>query len=170
MALLNKITDRGLHVIKQWERYRAIKYSDGVRPDGTPIFSKGFGHSNQLNTVPFDDPEIWTLDYASSVLADHDLPYYGALLAAETTIPEIPDTLYGTIMSLCMHKGVNRLVKSDQWKILQDTSNKYNKEDFCVAILDYALYNSKGEYKVGIKYRRIAEAGIYMQDRFPDYS
>lgn len=169
MMLSNIVTERGLHVIKQWERYRAVEYSDGVRPDGTPILSKGFGHSDQLNTVPFNDPVIWTLDYASDVLANYDLPYYGKLLAAETTIPEIPDTLYSCIMSLCMNKGVRRLVESDQWKILLDTSNKFNKEDFCVSILDYAVHNSKGEYKKGLRYRRIAEAGLYMQDRFPDY-
>lgn len=169
MMYPNTVTERGLHVIMQWERYRAIPYKDGVRPDGTDILSRGFGHSNQLNTVPFDSPDIWTLDYAKEVLRDHDLPYFGKLLAAETEVPEIPDELYGTIMSLCMNKGVSRLVKSDQWKILLDTSNKFNKEDFCVSILDYALVNSKGEYKKGLKYRRIAEAGIYMQDRFPDY-
>jgi hypothetical protein len=68
-----------------------------------------------------------------------------------------------------MNKGVNRLVNSDQWKVLSDTTNKYNKEDFCVSILDYAVHNSKGEFKKGLKYRRIAEAGLFMQDRFPDY-
>jgi GH24 family phage-related lysozyme (muramidase) len=167
--LSNKVTDRGIHVIKQWERFRAIEYSDGIRPDGTPVLSKGFGHSDQLDTVPFSDPVIWTLEYASNVLVNHDLPYYGALLASETTIPEIPDSLYSCILSLCMNKGVNRLINSDQWKILLDTTNKYNKEDFCVSILDYAVHNSKGEFKKGLKYRRIAEAGLFMQDRFPDY-
>jgi GH24 family phage-related lysozyme (muramidase) len=165
---VNKVTERGLHVIKQWERYRAITYNDGVRKDGSPILSKGFGHSDQLTTVPFNDPVIWTLDYASDVL-NKDLEYFGALLAAETTVPEVSDHLYSCIMSLCMNKGVRRLVESDQWKILQDTSNKFNKEDFCVSILDYAVHNSKGEYKKGLRYRRIAEAGLFMQDRFPDY-
>jgi GH24 family phage-related lysozyme (muramidase) len=165
----NKVTERGLHVIKQWERFRAIPYSDGVRPDGTPVLSKGFGHSDQLDTVPFNDPVIWTLDYATGVLANYDLPYYGKLLAAETDVPEMPDSLYSCIMSLCMNKGVRRLVTSPQWQILLDTTNKYNKEDFCVSILDYAVHNSKGEYKKGLKYRRIAEAGLYMQDRFADY-
>lgn len=169
MSQMNTVTERGLHVIKQWERFRAIEYSDGVRPDGTPVLSKGFGHSNQLDTVPFNDPVIWTLDYASTVLSDHDLPYYGKLLMAETTLPEIPDALYSCIMSLCMNKGVRRLVESDQWKILLDTNNKWFKEDFCVSILDYAVHNSKGEFKKGLKYRRIAEAGLFMQDRFPDY-
>jgi GH24 family phage-related lysozyme (muramidase) len=169
VVLSNTVTQRGLHVIKQWERYRAIPYNDGVRPNGMPIFSKGFGHSDQLDTVPFDNPAIWTLEYASDVLENYDLPYYGKLLAAETTIPDIPDTLYSCIISLCMNKGVRRLVESDQWKILLDTTNKYNKEDFCVSILDYAVHNSKGEYKKGLKYRRIAEAGLFMQDRFPDY-
>ena len=164
----NQVTERGLHVIKQWERYRAAVYPDGVRVDGTPILSKGFGHSDQLNTVPFNDPEIWTLDYAGEVLKK-DLEYFGALLAAETVIPEIPDALYSCILSLCMNKGVRRLVTSPQWQILLDTTNRYNKEDFCVSILDYAVHNSKGEFKLGLKYRRIAEAGLYMQDRFPDY-
>lgn len=165
---MSKVTERGLHVIKQWERFRAIEYNDGVRADGSPILSKGFGHSDQLQTVPFNDPVIWTLDYASDVL-NKDLEYFGALLAAETTVPEIPDTLYSCIMSLCMNKGVRRLVTSPQWQILLDTSNKYNKEDFCVSILDYAVHNSHGEFKKGLKYRRIAEAGLYMQDRYPDY-
>lgn len=164
----NQVTERGLHVIKQWERYRASVYPDGVRADGSPILSKGFGHSDQLNTVPFNDPEIWTLDYATEVLKK-DLDYFGALLKAETEIPEIPDPLYSCIMSLCMNKGVRRLVTSPQWQILLDTSNRFHKEDFCVSILDYAVHNSKGEFKLGLKYRRIAEAGIYMQDRFTDY-
>jgi GH24 family phage-related lysozyme (muramidase) len=166
--LSRRVTERGLHVIKQWERYRAIEYKDGVRADGTPVLSKGFGHSDQLNTVLFNDPIIWTMDYANEVLLK-DLDYYSKLLAAETDIPEMSDHLYSCIMSLCMNKGVRRLVESDQWKILQDTSNKFNKEDFCVSILDYAVHNSKGEYKKGLRYRRIAEAGLYMQDRFPDY-
>ncbi len=165
----NTVTERGLHVIKQWERFRAIEYNDGVRADGSPILSKGFGHSDQLTTVPFNDPVIWTLGYASEVLANYDLPYYGKLLLAETTLPEVPDTLYSCIMSLCMNKGVRRLVESPQWQILLDVSNKYNKEDFCMSILDYAVHNSKGEYKKGLKYRRVAEAGLFMQDRFPDY-
>lgn len=164
----NQVTERGLHVIKQWERYRASAYNDGIRSDGSPILSKGFGHSDQLNTVPFNDPEIWTLDYATEVLKK-DLDYFGALLLAETEVPEIPDTLYSCIMSLCMNKGVRRLVTSPQWQILLDTGNRFHKEDFCVSILDYAVHNSKGEYKKGLRYRRIAEAGLYMQDRFPDY-
>lgn len=172
--LPNKITERGLHVIKQYERFRATEYGDGWTTGGRPIRSKGFGHSNLLTTVPFDEGVPWTEDYAHNVLINHDLPYFYNLLAPHLKIA-IPDEIHSINGSLAMNKGARGLYISEAWKILHDTSNKYHLDDYCMAILDYAIIAPNKETKVpeiklGLKKRRVAEAGIWLQDRFPNYT
>ena len=161
----NTITERGLHVIMQWERFRAVPYHDG----GT-VMSKGFGHSN-IGDPSFDDSP-WTLEYATEVLSK-DLEKFGKLLEPHLKV-EIPDSLYSCILSLAYNKGVGRLVRSDQWKILHDTSDQYHKEAFCESILHYAIeapnkITGEMEEKKGLRWRRIAEAGLFMQDRSENY-
>ena len=163
--MANKITERGLHVIKQWERFRANDYNDGA------VKSKGFGHSQHLSTVPFDEGQPWTIEYASRVLL-LDLEYFGGLLRPHIKI-DIPDEIYSICLSLSYNKGVGRLIRSDEWKILHD-GGEYHLERFCEAILKYAVHapnktTGEMEEKRGLRWRRIAEAGIFMQDRFKDY-
>lgn len=170
--MANKVTERGLHVIKQYERFRAAQYGDGWTDGGRAIHSKGFGHSNLLTTVPFDEGVDWTQDYAHEVLLK-DLDYFGGLLLPHLKI-EIPDEIWSVSMSLCMNKGARKLYESDAWKILHDTSNPYHKDDFCMAILNHALIAPNKitrlpEIKPGLQKRRVAEAGIWLQDRYPNY-
>jgi GH24 family phage-related lysozyme (muramidase) len=176
--LKNVITARALHTIKSWERFRAMAYKDGVRKDGTPILSIGFGHSNQLETPSFDETSVWTQEYASEVLLQ-DLEYFGKLLRPHLKI-EVPDALWGVLMSLAFNKGVGApgkekgLINSEAWRILHDTSDKYHKELFCEAILKYAVHAPNKdtgvmEEKKGLRWRRIAEAAIYLQDRSENY-
>jgi GH24 family phage-related lysozyme (muramidase) len=165
--LANKVTERGLHVIKQWERFRATPYHDG----GT-VKSIGFGHSNILAIPAFDETSVWTLEYASEVLEQIDLPYFGKLLEPHIKI-DIPDEIYSICISLSMNKGAGRLVRSDEWKILHD-GGEYHLERFCESILKYAIHapnkiTGEMEEKRGLRWRRIAEAGLYLQDRFPNY-
>lgn len=165
--MANSVTARGLHVIKQWERFRALPYKDGM------VMSIGFGHSSIMSTPAFNAKSVWTPDYAHDVLANYDLPYFGKLLEPHLKV-EIPDSLYSCIISLCMNKGVGRLVRSDNWKILHDTSDKYHKEEFCESILKYAIeapnvQTEIMEEKKGLRWRRIAEAGLYLQDRSDNY-
>lgn len=132
--------------------------------------SIGFGHSNILAKPAFDIDSVWTQDFAHDVLVD-DLEYFGKLLAPHLKV-EVPDTLYGVLMSLCMNKGVGRLVRSEQWKILHDTSDQYHKEAFCESILTYATeitVDGQIVKKKGLRWRRIAEAGIFLQDRSDNY-
>lgn len=179
VSLTPKITARGLHVIKQWERYRAKKYFDGWTPTtNVEIWSKGFGHSNLLTTVNFDEREEWSLEYAHEVLVNHDLPYFSALLLPHLKVP-VPDTIWSICMSLSMNKGVGKpgnergLINSEAWKILHD-SGEFNFERFCESILTYAIIapnkvTKVPEEKRGLRWRRQAENGIFMQDRFMDY-
>jgi hypothetical protein len=179
VSLTPSVTERGLHVIKQWERHRAKKYFDGWTPTThKEIFSKGFGHSNLLTNVNFDEHEDWSLEYAHEVLVNHDLPYFGGLLLPHLKVP-ISDHLWSVCMSLSMNKGVGKLgnerglINSEAWKILHD-GQEFNSERFCEAILKYALIapnkiTKQPEEKRGLRWRRIAEAGIFMQDRFKDY-
>lgn len=169
----NKVTERGLHVIKQYERFRAAEYGDGWTTGGRPIRSKGFGHSNLLETVPFDEGVPWTIEYAHEVLVNHDLPYFYNLLTPHLKI-DVPDEIWSIFGSLAMNKGAKGLYTSEPWKILHDTSNKYHLDDFCMAILSHAIIAPNKETKVpevkeGLKKRRVAEAAIWLQDRFPDY-
>lgn len=167
-----KVTDRGLHVIKQWERYRAIPYSDGFKSDGSKVYSIGFGHSNYLSNVTFTEGSIWTQEYASEVLLQ-DLEYFGSLLKPYLKI-EVPDEIWSICMSLCMNKGAKALYTSPQWEILHGIEDKYHKDNFCESILKYGIHAKNKETGVleekrGLRWRRIAEAGIYLQDRFKDY-
>lgn len=175
--MANKVTDRGLHVIKQWERFRARPYHDGFRADGSKILSIGFGHSNLLPHHAFDEGSEWTEDFAHDVLID-DLDYFGGLLRPHLKI-EVPDAIYSVQMSLSMNKGVGMpgkekgLINSEAWQILHD-GQEYHLERFCEAILKYAVHAPNKitgvmEEKRGLRWRRIAEAGIYLQDRFRDY-
>ncbi len=162
-----KVTERGLHVIKQWERFRPKAYKDGIK-----VLSIGFGHSNILSTPVFDELSVWTEQYAHDVLLA-DLDYFGGLLAPHLKI-KVPDTLWSVLMSLSMNKGVGRLVRSDEWKILHNVSDPYHKEAFCEAILKYAVaapnkVTEVMEEKKGLRWRRIAEAGLYLQDRQEGY-
>jgi hypothetical protein len=83
-------------------------------------------------------------------------------------------------MSLSMNKGVGKpgnergLINSEAWKILHSNNEEYHLERFCEAILKYALIapnkiTKEPEEKRGLRWRREAEAGIFMQDRFKDY-
>ena len=176
--MANKVTERGLHVIKQWERFRAIDYHDGWTPGGRPIISKGFGHSNLLETVPFEEGGSWTIEYAHDVLVNHDLPYFYGLLMPHLKI-EVPDEVYSIFGSLAMNKGVGKLgnerglINSEAWQILHD-GQEYHLERFCEVILKYAIIapnkiTKEPEEKRGLRWRRIAESAIFMQDRSKDY-
>lgn len=170
--MANQITERGLHVIKQWERFRARSYGDGFRKDGTPILSIGFGHSNQLETDPFDEKSVWTEEFANEVLL-RDLAYFGDLLLPFLK-REVPDEIWSICLSLAFNKGVTRLVNSAPWKILHDTG-EYPFENFCESILKYAIIapnkvTTEPEEKRGLRWRRIAEAGIFLQDRQKGYA
>lgn len=169
---MNRVTERGLHVIKQWERFRAAPYGDGFRTDGTPVLSIGFGHSDQLETFPFDEKSAWSEDFAHDVLL-RDLDYFGGLLRPHLK-SEVPDEIWSICLSLAFNKGVSRLVKSDPWAILHDGGD-YHMERFCEAILTYAVIapnKATGimEEKRGLRWRRIAEAGLYLQDRQRGYT
>ena len=164
--MANQVTERGLHVIKSWERFRARPYHDG----GT-VKSIGFGHSSQLESYPFDENSEWTIDLAHDVLRG-DLEYFGNLLRPHLKI-EVPDEIWSICLSLSYNKGVGRLVRSDNWKILHD-GGEYHLERFCESILTYAIeapnkITGVMEEKRGLRWRRIAEAGIFLQDRSPDY-
>ena len=164
--MANKSTERGIHVLKQWERFRASEYPDGA------VKSKGFGHSEHLTTVPFQHGVPWTEEYAHDVLVNYDLPYYGNLITPYLKI-EVPDTIWDVIMDLTYNKGAGRLVRSDLWQILHD-GGEYHLERFCEASLKYAIeapnkITGVMEEKRGLRWRRIAVAGLYLQDRFPDY-
>jgi GH24 family phage-related lysozyme (muramidase) len=164
---MNQVTPRGLHVIKSWERFRASPYRDGFTKDGELILSCGFGHSNQLTEPKFDESSVWTMEFASEVLLN-DLAYFGKILKPHLKI-EVPDTIWSVMLSLSMNKGVGRLIRSDEWKILHD-GGEYHLERFCEAILKYAIIapnkiTGEPEEKRGLRWRRIAEAGIYLQDR-----
>jgi GH24 family phage-related lysozyme (muramidase) len=158
VSLTPSITERGIHVIKQWERFRAVPYGDGFDSKGNPVKSIGFGHSNQLLTFPFDENSVWTEIYAQ--------------------VP-VPDTIWSICLSLAYNKGVGTpggekgLINSDAWKILHD-GGEYPFERFCEAILKYAIIapnkvTGELEEKRGLRWRREAEAGLYQQDRFMDY-
>lgn len=170
--MANKVTERGIHVIKQWERFRPTEYGDGWTTGGRPIRSKGFGHSNLLTTVPFDEGVPWTEDYAHDVLVNHDIPYFGDLLRPHLKI-EVPDEIWSVCMSLAMNKGARGLYTSEQWQILHD-GQEYHLERFCESLRTYKIIapnkiTKEPEEKRGLRWRRIAEAGIYLQDRFPNY-
>ena len=163
--MANVLTERGVHVICQWERFLANDYNDGA------VKSKGFGHSQHLTTVPFDEGKPWTLEYATEVLLK-DLDYFGSLLAPHLKI-EVPDEIWAICLSLAYNKGVGRLVRSDNWKILHD-GGEYHLERFCESILTYATQapnkiTGEMEEKRGLRWRRIAEAAIWLQDRHPNY-
>lgn len=177
VSLTPSVTPRGLHVIKQWERERITEYPDGWTPSGRPIKSKGFGHSNMLATVDFDAIPVWTPEYAHEVLL-LDLEYFGNLLRPHLKVP-VPDTIWSICMSLSMNKGVGKpgnergLINSEAWQILHD-GQEYHLERFCESILKYALIapnkiTQEPEEKRGLRWRRIAESGLHMQDRFEDY-
>lgn len=171
VSLTPKITERGLHVIKQWERERTLEYPDGWTTGGRPIRSKGFGHSDLLTTVDFDAMPVWTSEYAHEVLLK-DLAYFGNLLLPHLKVP-VPDTIWSICLSLAMNKGARGLYTSPQWEILHD-GQEYNFERFCEAIKDYKIIapnkiTKEPEEKRGLRWRRIAEAGLFMQDRFMDY-
>lgn len=162
---MNAVTERGLHVIKSWERHRPKEYPDGA------VKSKGFGHSEHLTTVDFGYGVDWTEEYASEVLL-LDLEYFGNLLLPHLKI-EVPDEIWSVCLSLSYNKGVGRLVRSDNWKILHD-GGEYHLERFCESILTYATQapnkiTGEMEEKRGLRWRRIAEAGLYLQDRFHTY-
>lgn len=174
---MNQITERTLHVVKQWERFRAKAYHDGFDKDGKPIYSIGFGHSSQLKTFPFDENSVWTEEYATEVLIS-DLNYYGDLLRPHLKI-EVPDEIWGVCLSLSYNKGVGipgnerGLINSDAWRILHD-GGEYHLERFCEAILKYAVHapnkvTGAMEEKRGLRWRRIAEAGLFLQDRQKGY-
>jgi hypothetical protein len=170
--LANKVTDRGLHVSKQWERFRPTESGDGWTASGRPIRSKGFGHSNLLETVPFDEGVPWTEEYAHEVLLNHDLPYFYNLLRPHLKI-DVPDEMWSIFGSLAMNKGAKGLYTSEPWQILHD-GQEYPFERFCESILKYAIIapnklTKEPEEKRGLRWRRIAEAGIYLQDRSKDY-
>lgn len=144
---------------------------DGFRKDGSKIMSIGFGHSNQLAHHAFDEASVWTQDYAHDVLID-DLDYFGNLLRPSLKI-DVPDEIWSVCMSLSMNKGAKRLADSEPWQILHD-GQEYHLERFCEAILHYATQavnkmTGEMEEKRGLRWRRIAEAGIFLQDRFKDY-
>ena len=165
--MANKITERGIHTLKSWERYRATPYNDGKG-----VISIGFGHSSLSQIYPFTDISMWTIEYATIVLYA-DLAEISTRIDPEIKV-EIPDDLYSCIMSLCYNKGVGRLIRSDNWKILHDTSDKYHKEAFCESILKYAIeapnkVTGEMEEKKGLRWRRIAEAALFLQDRSQDY-
>jgi GH24 family phage-related lysozyme (muramidase) len=164
-------------VVKSWERFRATPYADGFRPDGSKILSIGFGHSNQLPKPKFDENSVWTEAYASEVLIK-DLNYFGELLKPHLKI-EVPDEIWSICLSLSYNKGVGKpggekgLINSEAWKILHD-GGEYNLERFCEAILKYAIVapnkvTGELEEKRGLRWRRIAEAGIFLQDRQVGY-
>jgi hypothetical protein len=179
VSLTPSVTERGVHVIKQWERHRSKKYFDGWTPTThQEIWSKGFGHSNLLTNVNFDEREEWPLEYAHEVLVNHDLPYFGGLLLPHLKVP-VPNTIWSMCMSLSMNKGVGKpgnergLINSEAWKILHD-GKEYNFERFCDAVLEYALIapnkiTKEPEVKRGLRWRRQAEVGLHQQDRFEDY-
>jgi len=179
VSLTPSVTERGIHVIKQWERHRSGKYFDGWTPTThQEIWSKGFGHSTLLATVDFDEREEWPLEYAHDVLVNHDLPYFGKLLLPHLKVP-VPDNIWSICMSLSMNKGVGKpgnergLINSEAWKVLNE-GGEYNFERFCDAVLEYALIapnkiTKEPEVKRGLKWRRQAEIGLFQQDRFTDY-
>jgi GH24 family phage-related lysozyme (muramidase) len=175
--LANKVTERGLHVIKSWERFRATPYGDGFDSKGKPVKSIGFGHSSQLPTYAFADSAVWTEEHASKVLLD-DLEYFGILLRPHLKI-EVPDEIWSICLSLSYNKGVGKpggekgLINSEAWKILHD-GGEYHLERFCEDILKYAIFapnkvTGELEEKRGLRWRRIAEAGIFLQDRQVGY-
>ena len=173
VSLTPSLTERGLHVIKQWERFRATPYNDGFRKDGSKILSIGFGHSDQLSkeTVPFVTTDVWTEEYANEVLLK-DLAYFGNLLLPHLKRP-VPDAIWSICLSLAMNKGAKGLYSSAPWQIMHDTG-EFPFENFCESILKYAIIapnkeTKEPEEKRGLRWRRIAEAGIYLQDRFEDY-
>lgn len=160
-----------------WERFRAQPYFDGLKKDGSKIYSIGFGHSNYLIDPPFNGSSIWTQDYAHTVLLN-DIEYFGNLLKPHLKV-KVPDSLWSVCMSLCINKGVGMpgnekgLINSEAWKILHD-GKELHLERFCESILTYATVainktTLEPEVKQGLVWRRIAEAGIYFQDRLPDY-
>jgi GH24 family phage-related lysozyme (muramidase) len=173
VSLTPKLTERGLHVIKQWERFRATPYHDGFRKDGSKILSIGFGHSDTLlkETVSFVMTDVWTEEYAHEVLLK-DLEYFGKLLLPNLK-RAIPDSIWSICLSLSMNKGVSRLVSSAPWQILHDTG-EYPFENFCESILKYAIHapnkiTGEMEEKRGLRWRRQAESALFLQDRFTDY-
>jgi GH24 family phage-related lysozyme (muramidase) len=177
VSLTPSITERGIHVIKQWERFRATPYGDGFDSKGNPVKSIGFGHSNQLLTFPFDENSVWTEIYAHEVLTS-DLEFYEKLLLPHLKVP-VPDTIWSICLSLAYNKGIGTpggekgLINSEAWKILHD-GGEYPFERFCEAILKYAIIapnkiTGELEEKRGLRWRREAEAGLYQQDRFRDY-
>ena len=171
VSLTPSITERGLHVIKQWERFRATPYGDGYDKAGNPIRSIGFGHSDQLEHDTFDETSVWTEAHANAVLMN-DIGYFGKLLLPHLRRP-VPDAIWSVCISLAMNKGAKGLYTSAPWKILHDTG-EYPFENFCESILKYAIIapnkvTKELEEKRGLRWRRSAVAGIYLQDRFTDY-
>jgi hypothetical protein len=130
-----------------------------------------------MTTVPFDEGLPWSEEYAHEVLIK-DLEYFGNLLLPHLKI-EVPDEIWSIMLSLSYNKGVGKpggekgLINSEAWKILHD-GGEYHLERFCEAILKYAIVapnkvTGELEEKRGLRWRRIAEAGIFLQDRQVGY-
>ena len=126
-----KITERGIHIIKQWERFRAKPYHD------VSVMSIGFGHSSLMEPA-FTAGDTWTIEHAEEVLRDHDIPYFEKLILPHLTV-DIRDELYSGIISIGFNKGAGRLVRSEEWKILHDTTDTYRQDNFAEAMLHYAV-------------------------------
>jgi GH24 family phage-related lysozyme (muramidase) len=151
---LSDIHPEAMALIEDQELFMAEPYDDG----GT--LAQGFGH--RVGPPEVIPGSVWTIEYAREVLKadiaervkplDKWLEKHGVELTAKQR---------GALVSLIFNRGWGNFLKTKLAAVLQNKELKYHLIKVTCHFDDEENCLEKGEFRYGLKQRRILEAAMF---------
>lgn len=171
------ITSATLALLERWELFMDHWYPDGLKPDGSILYSCMFGHAEGGDNPPFKYSELdkFTIGYARETLLA-DVKVKARWVDARIKVP-LTTFMYGGLVSLCYQFGQGRLDAAQEGKhpsgkplmvdgahykfpfIEQFNSGAYVDGITTILGLDFT---TAGKVLKGLTVRRATEVGFMM--------
>lgn len=144
-------------LIKRWELFKPRRYVDGKREDGSPVWSIGWGHSEDGDIEPKKIPEdmVLTLEQADAIL-DKDIARKAHFVNVRVTAP-VTSYMRGSLTSFVFQYGNGRVDNTPVIGLINE--GEYIKA--ACAMLD-RYDRQDGTLDDGLRLRRASEIGLYM--------
>lgn len=144
-------------LLKRWEGFRAKRYPDGKKADGTIVYSIGYGHAEYGDNPPYIIPEdmVLTEEQASDILRA-DAARKAHFIDVRVT-QLITTFQFSALTSLVYQYGNGRLDKTGLFPLLNDG----NHVDASVLMLTLNA-DTRGKVLRGLSIRRACEVEMFV--------